>query len=96
MRVIWRIAAKSDLAQIHAFIEQDNPMAAEAIVLRIVAASRILERQPSAGRAGRVARTRELVVAGTPYILPYWQMSPGEIEILAVIHGAMRWPKDFA
>ncbi len=96
MRVIWRHRAKDDLAQIHAFIDEDNPEAAEALVFRIIAASRILESHPHAGRAGRVPRTRELVVSGTPYILPYWQSGPDEMEILAVIHGAMRWPKDFA
>ncbi|MBL8704880.1 MAG: type II toxin-antitoxin system RelE/ParE family toxin [Rhodospirillales bacterium] len=95
MRVIWRPIAKDDLAQIHAFIAKDDPSTAEAIVHRIIAASRLLEDHPGAGRAGRVSRTRELVVSGTPYILPYWQLSPSEVEILAVIHGSMRWPADF-
>jgi toxin ParE1/3/4 len=44
------------------------------------------------GRPGRVARTRELVVTGTPYILPY-RVTAGVLEVLRVLHASRKWPK---
>jgi plasmid stabilization system protein ParE len=44
------------------------------------------------GRPGRVAGTRELIVSGLPYILPYVE-SAGVVTILRVMHTSMKWPK---
>ena len=57
------------------------------------AAARLLD-NPALGRPGRVPGTRELVVAGTPYILPY-RVQGEIIQILHVLHGARRWPERF-
>ncbi len=46
---------------------------------------------PDSGRAGRVAGTRELVIAGTLYIAAY-RVGAGTIRILCVLHGARIWP----
>jgi len=46
------------------------------------------------GRPGRVDGTREFVVAGTPYIIPY-RVRGETVELLAVMHGARRWPDTF-
>jgi toxin ParE1/3/4 len=46
------------------------------------------------GRQGRVGGTRELVVQGTPYIVVY--RVHDDVEILAVVHGARKWPESFA
>jgi toxin ParE1/3/4 len=46
------------------------------------------------GRPGRVTGTRELVVDGTPYILPY-RVRNRVVQILRVLHGARRWPQRF-
>ncbi len=35
--------------------------------------------------------TRELVVTGTPYIVPY-RVKGQEVEVLRVYHGARHWP----
>jgi toxin ParE1/3/4 len=43
---------------------------------------------PLMGRVGRV-NTRELVIAGTPYLLVY-QVEAGRIVILTILHGARR------
>jgi toxin ParE1/3/4 len=43
------------------------------------------------GRQGRIDGTRELVIHGLPYIIPY-RVRRGRVEILAVIHAARRWP----
>jgi toxin ParE1/3/4 len=45
-------------------------------------------------RPGRVAGTRELIVAGTPHIVAY-RVAASRIEILAMIHAARRWPSTF-
>jgi toxin ParE1/3/4 len=42
------------------------------------------------GRPGRVQGTRERIITGTPYIVVYRVRH--EVEILRVLHGAMRWP----
>ncbi len=46
-----------------------------------------------AGRAGRVAGTRELVFASMPYIIAY--RVTDQVEIIAVVHGARDWPEAF-
>lgn len=46
---------------------------------------------PHSGRLGRVANTRELVIAHTPYILVY-AAERQEIVVLRVIHTAQNWP----
>jgi plasmid stabilization system protein ParE len=55
------------------------------------AAARLLD-HPALGRPGRVPGTRELVVSGTPYILPY-RVQGETVQILHVLHGAQRWPE---
>jgi plasmid stabilization system protein ParE len=44
------------------------------------------------GRPGRVAGSRELVIA--PYVIAY-RSRKSAIEILGIIHGARRWPDSF-
>ena len=76
------------------FIARDNPKAASRVVKRIWDAAQVLADQPHAGRAGRVHGTRELVVTGTPYIIPY-RVVENTVQILRVLHGKRKWPKDF-
>ncbi len=47
---------------------------------------------PFRGRPGRVPDTRELVVSGTPFVIPY-TVEGDRIAVLAVLHGARRWPE---
>ena len=53
----------------------------------------MLSEQPGLGRSGRVANTRELIVSGLPYIIPY-RVKNNAIEILRMFHCAMQWPED--
>jgi toxin ParE1/3/4 len=87
----WLRRAERDLDEVEAYIAQDNPRAAVETVLTIIAAADQLDEFPALGRPGRVAGTRELVVEGLPYIVPY-RMRGGVIEILRVYHAARRWP----
>jgi toxin ParE1/3/4 len=94
MAVVWRRQAEQDLQRIFDFILENNPAAAQRVAERIERRVAELQAHPRAGRRGRVAGTRELVVAGTPYIVAY-RVKGRRIDILAVLHGARRWPASF-
>jgi len=86
--------AEQDLEAAYDYVQQDNENAARRLVKRILSGVGMLRRHPLAGREGRVRGTRELVVAGTPYVIAY-RIHREEIQILAVLHGARRWPSAF-
>lgn len=89
MRVRWLRRALRNLDEEAAYIAGDDPEAAARIVVRIASNVERLKNHPASGRPGRVPGTRELVVTGTPYIIPYWVR--GEtVEILRVFHGARK------
>jgi toxin ParE1/3/4 len=94
MKIKWVRLALTDLDEAAAFISQDNPQAAKRIVKRIRDAARLLSDQPNAGRPGRVHGTRELVIADTPFILPY-RVVQNTVQILRVLHGSRSWPEQF-
>lgn len=91
MRVRWTRLALADLAAARDYIAKQAPDAAQRVADRIEGAVRNLERHPRLGRPGRIEGTRELVVPGTPFIIPY-RLLEDSVEILAVVHGARRWP----
>jgi toxin ParE1/3/4 len=91
LRLRWTRLALADLDQGYAYIADDQPSAAKRVIQRIEAGAVILLRHPLMGREGRIHGTRELIVTGTPFIIPY-RCKEGVIDILAVIHGARRWP----
>jgi toxin ParE1/3/4 len=92
MPIRWLRAALRSLQQEAEYIAQDDPAAALRVVGRIGDAVHYLEDHASMGRAGRVPGTRELVVSGTPYIVPY-RVHGQDVEILRVFHAARKWPK---
>ena len=94
MRVRWTRPALRDLEDIGDFIARDNSAAAARIVAKILDHADTLATHPHLGRAGRVADTRELVVPATPFVVPY-RVRGDEVQILAVFHGARRWPEGF-
>lgn len=93
MQIRWTKGASLNLEQIEEYIAEDNTLAAIHMVLKIIKAVGMLQEHPGLGRAGRISGTRELVVAGTPYIVPY-RVKNGFIEVLRVLHGARQWPKN--
>jgi toxin ParE1/3/4 len=88
----WSPTALRDLESLHTYIADDNPSAAAITVETVVAGIEALVRHPEMGRKGRIAGTRELVIA--PYVIAY-RARKTSIDILAVIHGARRWPDSF-
>lgn len=94
MKLRWTAPALGDLEAIGDFVAEDSPQAAQQVVTQIFARVDGLVDQPHMGRRGRVEGTREFVVTGTSYIVAY-RISDAGIEILAVVHSAMRWPDRF-
>jgi toxin ParE1/3/4 len=93
MKLSWTAPALADLAALHEYISADDPAAADHMLNRILLlAETQLSHMPESGRLGRVPRTRELVVTGSPYFLPY-RIVGDTIQVLRVIHGARRWPE---
>jgi addiction module RelE/StbE family toxin len=94
MAIVWRRQAEQDLQRIVDFILERNPAAARSVCDRIERRVAELLDHPQSGRRGRVVGTRELIVAGTPYIVAY-RVKGRQIDVLAVLHGARRWPVNF-
>jgi toxin ParE1/3/4 len=92
-KVRWTRTALSNLDEQAEFVVLDKPRAAAALVQRVFDAVEQLCSYPSMGRAGRIAGTRELVVAGTPLIVPY-RVRDGYVEVLRVLHASRLPPED--
>jgi toxin ParE1/3/4 len=91
VRIKWLARALANLETEARYIARDKPLAAVRIVQTINDTIDLLQHHAALGRPGRVAGTRELVIPGTPYIVPY-RVRDGEIQILRVFHGARKWP----
>lgn len=91
MQVRWQNRAISDLQDLQEYISRENPKAAAQVANKIIDAVELLKSQPGMGRPGRKPNTRELIINGTSYIVPY-RVRNGILEILRVLHGAMKWP----
>lgn len=94
LKIVWTPLAIEDLDNAYEYIAATNPSAALDIIERIEKAISALRLTPGMGRPGRISGTRELVITGTPFIVPY-RVAGERIEILAVIHAARRWPDSF-
>jgi toxin ParE1/3/4 len=94
VKLRWTDGALEDLQAAREYLEAENPRAAWDAINRIISAVERLERFPQMGRPGRVDRSRELVVTGTPFVVAY-RLKGESIQVLAVLHGARKWPKSF-
>ena len=92
MTIHWSPTAVADLTHLRSFIAAHNPAAAARVAQAILAAVEKLESWPALGRPGRLPYTRELVIGGTPFVVPY-TVAGDDIQIIAVIHGARKWPE---
>jgi toxin ParE1/3/4 len=90
--IVWAPRAIEHLAHLRSYIARDNPNAANRIASAVLDAVDRLAELPNLGRPGRVAGTRELVVPGTPYVIPY-RLRGDRLEVIAVFHGRQKWPK---
>ena len=85
MRVKWLKRALANLDAEGEYIAQDSLKSAYKVVSKIHHSVNQLNQFPAMGRAGRVHGTRELVIPGLPYIIPY-RVRNGDVEILRVFH----------
>jgi addiction module RelE/StbE family toxin len=92
MQVKWLKRALDNLEDEADYIAQDNPKAAHALVTHIFNSANQLIIFPNLGKAGRVFGTRELIITGFPYIIPY-RVKSDVVEILRVFHTSRKWPK---
>jgi plasmid stabilization system protein ParE len=96
-RVVWTRPAHDDLRENRAYIAQDSEAQdseryARVVVARLVAAVRRLREYPLSRRVvPELARptTRE-VIEGAYRIV--YRVTPDAVQILAVVHGARRFP----
>jgi toxin ParE1/3/4 len=91
MQIRWLRKAAQNLDDAYDYVAKDNPKAAKELVQEVYRLVNLLKTQPSMGRAGRVAGTRELVVQDYPFIIPY-RIQHDEIQILRVFHTRLRLP----
>lgn len=94
MRLHWTPLAVGHLRATYEYIAEENVAAAETLLERIFLAVEMLELYPQLGRSGRVEGTRELVIAGTPFVVAY-RPHRDRVEVLAVFHAARRWREEF-
>ena len=94
MRVRWTRPALANLDEIQTYVAQESPLVAYRLARDLFERTKLgLGTTPEMGRAGRVRGTRELVFADLPYIVVY--RITDDVEVLAVVHTARRWPKTF-
>jgi toxin ParE1/3/4 len=92
MTVRWTPTSLRDLHCLHSYISEDNATAAIDVVEALLKGIEALTRNPEMGRTGRVAGSRELVIA--PFVIAY-RSRKSVIEILGIVHRARRWPDSF-
>lgn len=93
MKLVWARRAQHDLLDLQKFAGL-QPLLGNRIADALLNACAQIRSFPDSGRPGRVEGTREVVLTGTPYIAAY-KVGDALITILAIIHGARRWPKRF-
>jgi len=89
--VRWSPEAADDLERIVRYIRRDSTEVARKIATMIVEAVDALSMFSERGRAGRIAGTRELVIAPLPWIAVY-RVRDDAVEVVRVYHGAQDWP----
>jgi toxin ParE1/3/4 len=95
MRVRWTTPAREQFVSAYEYMAEGNRAAAAWTADQIWESTQLLARHPMAGREGRVAGTRELVIRGTPFVVAY-RVQKDEVWVLAVMHGARKWPDEFS
>jgi toxin ParE1/3/4 len=91
MKVVWSRRAVRHLTNVRDFIAEDDPKAAQQVAICILDGVERLAAQPHMGRPGRIVGTREFVISGTPYVIPY-RIRGERLELTAVFHGRQKWP----
>lgn len=88
--IVWRPAARSDLAAIIRYVAERNVPAARRLRQVIEDAVLPLAGHPYLYRSGRVPGTRELVAH--PNYLVIYRVLADRVEIVNILHARQRYP----
>jgi plasmid stabilization system protein ParE len=85
VQVVWTRRAALGLRAIRAYVRSANPIAAERLTLRLIAAAQALETLPERGR--RIAGNRRELTVVHPYLIRY-RFDGESVIITEIRHGA--------
>jgi len=94
MKVHWTDTAEKHLDTIYSYIAQNSPQYAKRMVDRLTRRSQQISAYPLSGRIVpeyEIDTIREVIEG--PYRIIY-HIKPNQIDVLAVIHGAMNILRD--
>lgn len=96
MKIEWTRWAIDQWLEAFEYLEDGNPSAARRIAQSIFEVVDMLADHPLAGRAGKIAGTREFAVPRSPFIIGYKvDRALNMLTVIAVFDGRRRWPKAF-
>ncbi|MEC4592963.1 MULTISPECIES: type II toxin-antitoxin system RelE/ParE family toxin [Nitrospirillum] len=90
VKLIWTRSATVNRKQIREYIAQENLAAALTLDDLFSKRAILLAKHHGAGRPGRVAGTRELVIH--PNYIMIYQVAGDTVRILRLLHAARQWP----
>lgn len=91
MRVRWLAKALAGLETELRHVAAEDVDAARRVAILVRERTELLGQFPDSGRPGRVPGTRELVLAGLPYIIPY-RVRDLEVQVLRFFHTSRKPP----
>jgi toxin ParE1/3/4 len=94
MHVRFLDKAEADLDAINEYLSDKSPQGLTRILTAITTISDQLGYFPLMGREGRVEGTREISVPRTEYFLVYTLDDPHYVDIIRVLHGRRKYPRD--
>lgn len=91
LQIKWLRKAEQNLEAAYNYLNEENPIAAQKFIQEVYELTNLLRTAPAMGRNGRVAGTRELILAHFPYLLPY-RVRGEQIQILRVFNTNQKPP----
>lgn len=92
MRIKWLLKATKNLDTAASYVARYNPEVAQKMYAHIRKSVEALIEHPEMGRPGRIFGTRELVIVGYPFIVPY-RIRGNEVHIIRVFHTSQQLPE---
>lgn len=90
LRVVWSQTADEQLAELIAYIADDNVDASQSLLHRIRSAAEHLSDHPYMFRPGRKPGTREMVVH--PNYIVVYRVLTDAIDVVSVLHARREYP----
>lgn len=92
MNLVWSPEAARQLRDIVEYIANDDPAAAEGVLVRIQDVASELCQFPYLGRPASVAGFRVFAIHRLPYLVVY-RVRDDTVEIASVWHGRQNWKR---